>query len=98
MEFAIWTYPWDVRDEGAEQVSSRLRKIGIGEVNLATNYHAVQAFAPHNPERRTHFAHASSYFRPDDRYGRLEPMPYEGMDGNWVADVADGLSDLTLTS
>jgi hypothetical protein len=98
MEFAIWTYPWDVRDEGAEQVSSRLREIGIGEVNLATNYHAVQAFAPHNPERRTHFAHASSYFRPDDRYGRLEPTPYEGMDGNWVADVADGLSDLTLTS
>ena len=98
MEFAIWTYPWDVRDEGAERVGGRLREIGIGEVNLATNYHAVQGFTPHNPVRRTHFAHASSYFRPGDRYGRLEPTPYEGMDGDWVADVADGLSDLTLTS
>ena len=60
MDFAIWTYPWDIRDEGPDRVAERLRGIGIDEVNLATNYHAVQAFAPHNPERRTHFALASS--------------------------------------
>jgi len=98
MDFAIWTYPWDIRDEGPDRVAERLRGIGIDEVNLATNYHAVQAFAPHNPERRTHFALASSYFRPDDRYGRLEPVPYEGMDGDWVAEAADGLGNLTLNS
>lgn len=98
MEFAIWGYPWDVRDEGPKHVADRLREIGVGELNVATNYHAVQAFAPHNPERRTHFAHASSYFKPDGRYGRLEPTPYGGMDGDWIEDIADGLSDLTLTS
>ena len=98
MDFAVWTYPWDVRDEGPDRVASRLCDIGIDEMNLATNYHAVQAFSPHNPERRTHFAHASAYFSPDDRYGQLKPIPYEGMDGDWVADIADDLSDMTLTS
>lgn len=98
MDFAVWAYPWDVRDEGPNRVADRLREIGVDEVNLATNYHAVQAFAPHNPERRTHFAHASSYFAPDDRYGRLEPIPYGGMAGDWVADIANELGDLTLTS
>lgn len=98
MEFAVWAYPWDVRDEGPDRIADRLRGIGVDEVNLATNYHAVQAFAPRNPERRTHFALASAYFRPDDRYGRLEPVPYDDMDGDWVAEVSDGLGELTLTS
>ncbi|WP_254279977.1 hypothetical protein [Haloarcula marina] len=98
MEFATWAYPWDILEEGPETVETRLRDIGIGEVNLATNYHTVQAFAPHNPERRTLFARASSYFETGPAYERLEPVPYEGMDGDWVADVAGGLSDLTLTS
>ncbi|SFG72007.1 hypothetical protein SAMN04488063_2775 [Halopelagius inordinatus] len=100
MDFAVWGYPWDVRDEGPDRVADRLRGIGVDELNLATNYHSVQAFAPHNPERRTHFAHASSYFRPDDGYGRLEPTPYEGMDGDWTDDIAAELADtdISLTS
>ncbi|GGN93982.1 hypothetical protein [Haloarcula pellucida] len=98
MEFATWAYPWDILDEGPAEVEARLRGIGIDEVNLATNYHTVQAFTPHNPERRTLFARASSYFETGPDYGQLEPMPYEGMDGDWVADVADGLTDLTVTS
>lgn len=98
MDFAVWAYPWDVRDERPGHVASRLCDIGIDEINLATNYHAVQAFSPHNPERRTHFAHASAYFSPDGRYGQLEPIPYEGMNGDWVADIADSLHDFTLIS
>jgi len=98
MEFAMWAYPWDLLDEGPARVEMRLRDIGIDELNLATNYHTVQAFAPHNPERRTLFARASSYFEPGPEYGDLEPVPYEGMDGDWVADIAAGLSEVTLNS
>lgn len=98
MEFATWAYPWDILDEGPETTVEQLRDIGVGEINLATNYHAVQTFSPRNPDRKTHFAHASSYFQPDDRYGTLEPTPYEGMDGDWVADVAREIDDLRLTS
>ncbi|WP_128906671.1 hypothetical protein [Halorubrum amylolyticum] len=98
MEFATWAYPWDLRDEGVESVSSRLRGIGVDEVNLATNYHAVQAFSPHDAGQKTHFARASSYFLPDDRYGDLRPTPYEGMDGDWVESITAGAEDLRLTS
>lgn len=92
MDFATWAYAWDLLDEGVESAAARLREMGVTEVNLATNYHHVQAFTPHNPERRTFFAKASSYFRPDDRYGTLEPVPYEGMETDWVAEVAEGLT------
>lgn len=98
MEFATWAYPWDVLDEGPDRVEARLREIGIRELNLATNYHTVQAFTPHNPERRTLFARASSYFEPGPDYGRLEPMPYEGMDGDWVDEIAAELTEIDLTS
>ncbi|MBX0297505.1 hypothetical protein [Haloarcula nitratireducens] len=98
MEFATWIYPWDILEEGPEAVETRLQALGIGELNLATNYHTVQAFTPHNPERRTIFARASSYFDPGQEYGALEPVPYEGMDGDWVAEIAERLTELDLTS
>ncbi|RDZ34051.1 MULTISPECIES: hypothetical protein [unclassified Haloferax] len=98
MEFAIWAYPWDVLDAGPRETGARIAELGVDEVTLATNYHAVQAFAPHNPKRRTFFARASSYFRPDGGYGRLEPIPYEGMTGDWVAGIADGLENVRLNS
>jgi len=98
MEFATWAYPWDVRDEGIGTVSSRLREIGIDELNLATNYHSVQTFSPHNPQQKTHFARASSYFYPDGQYGDLRPTPYEGMNEDWIDLIAAENDDLTLTS
>lgn len=101
MEFAAWGYPWDLIDEGVETVADRLNRIGIGEMNLATNYHHVQAFLPHNPERRTIFARASSYFQPGDGYGRLAPIPYEEMgEDDWLATIDDALAatDLSLNS
>ncbi|AFK21311.1 hypothetical protein E6P09_16910 (plasmid) [Haloferax mediterranei ATCC 33500] len=98
MEFAIWAYPWDLSEEGPDRVTARLTELGIDELNLATNYHTVQAFSPHNPERRTFFARASSYFQPDDGYGRLEPVPYEGMSGDWIDEIAAGLGDIRLNS
>lgn len=102
MEFAAWIYPWDLLDEGVDHVADRLSAVGVDEINLATNYHSVQPFLPHNPERRTFFAHASSYFQPDgDRYGRLKPVPNETMGENdWLERIADRIeeTDLTLNS
>lgn len=94
MEFALWAYPWDMVDEGVASTANRFADMGIGEVNLATNYHHVQAFSPHNPQRRTVFAQASSYFHPGDTYGRLEPIPYGAMaDDDWLAQIDDEVAD-----
>ncbi|WP_101295830.1 alpha-amylase family protein [Halegenticoccus soli] len=98
MDFAMWAYPWDVLDEGVERVSDRLLDLGVTELNLATNYHSVQAFLPHNPERKTFFARASSYFQPGDEYGRLSPVPNETMSGeDWVARIDERVADAPLT-
>lgn len=100
MRFAIWTYPWDLLDEGVEEAAERLLEAGIDEINLATNYHALQAFLPHNPERRTFFSHASAFFQPGDGYEDLRPVPSEPMgDDCWLTSITDQLpDDLTLTS
>ena len=98
MTFATWAYPWDLLDEGVEHVAGRLADIGVDEVNLATNYHSVQTFNPHNPKRRTFFARASSYFQPDDGYGQLKPVPNETMgDSDWLTAIVDGIGDTHLS-
>lgn len=98
MKFAVWAYPWDLLDEGVESVASRLAAGGIDEINLATNYHSVQTFLPHNPERRTFFAHASSYFHPGDGYGRLRPVPNEHLQGDdWIAEIVEGLAETPVS-
>lgn len=102
MQFALWAYPWDLLDKGVESVADRLTEMGIDEVNLATNYHSVQPFLPHNPERKTFFARASSYFHPEEsHYGRLSPVPNEEMgDADWLGMIDDALAgtDITLNS
>lgn len=94
MEYAMWIYPWDLIDEGVQAVADRMLDIGVTELNLATNYHHVQAFTPHNPERRTFFARASSYFQPSDRYEKLAPVPNETMgDADWTGLIAERLAE-----
>lgn len=97
MEFAVWAYPWDLRDEGVDTTIGTLQDLGIGEVNLATNYHSVQTFNPRNPERRTWFSQASSYFQPGDGYGELSPIPNERMDeDDWVAEIGAAFAESPL--
>lgn len=98
MQVALWAYPWDILDEGVESVAERCAELGIDELNLATNYHSVQPFLPHNPERKTFFAHASSYFSPDEeQYGRLSPVANETMgEADWLAQIDDAVADTEL--
>lgn len=97
MDFAIWAYPWDLLDEGVETVADRLAELGIDEVNLATNYHTVQTFHPHNPERSTFFAYPSAYFHPGDEYGRLQPVVNETMgDADWLDEIVEEIEQTHL--
>ncbi len=94
----MWGYPWDLLDEGVETVAERLTNMGITELNLATHYHSVQAFLPHNPERRTFFADSSTYFQPDDRYTAFSPVTNEEMGADdWVATICDRLKGSSLS-
>ncbi|RQH01423.1 hypothetical protein [Natrarchaeobius oligotrophus] len=98
MDVAIWAYPWDFVDGGVESSVDELAAIGVDEINLATNYHAVRSFAPDNPNRRSYFARASAYFQPNEPYGTLEPVPAEAMgDDDWVDDVAATVAETDLS-
>ena len=98
MDVAIWAYPWDLLDEGVESVADCLYAMGVDEISLATNYHHVQTFLPHNPERRTFFARASSYFQPSGDYGDLQPVPNEAMgEDDWLDRIAAVIEDSPLS-
>lgn len=98
MTYAMWTYPWDLLDEGVQTVADRLVDLGISEINLATNYHTVQTFLPHNPERRTFFARPSAYFQPDDGYGELKPVVNERMgEADWLETIDRQLADTPVS-
>ena len=71
----IFLHPWDILDEGSEQVFSRIKEAGIKHVNLATSYHSGRYILPHNPKRKTYFAEEGVvYFRPDPSFFEDTPV------------------------
>ncbi|MFC7231644.1 hypothetical protein ACFQMM_09845 [Saliphagus sp. GCM10025308] len=98
MDFAMWAYPWDLRDQGVDDAVDRLVSAGIDELNVATNYHAVHSYSPTNPTSKSYFARASAYFQPDEGYGDLEPVPADRMgDDDWLAEITDALADSPIS-
>ncbi len=72
---SMWTYLWDIVDEGYEQVFKNLTGNGLTSISLATAYHAGKFLEPHNPKRKVVFLEDGTvYFNPNQRlYGRLHP-------------------------
>ncbi len=81
----IFTYPWDLADEGHDLALGRIAEAGFTAVNLACAYHAGKFLLPHNPRRRVHFAEDGAvYFRPDlTRYGRIQPRVSSLVTDHW---------------
>jgi hypothetical protein len=76
----MWVYPWDILDEGIDQVLAFLaHDVGLDAISLATSYHTVKALLPHNPRRKVFLTESSAlYFRPQlDLYENtpLKPHP-----------------------
>lgn len=71
----MWTYLWDLADEGYREVLGRLHDHGVSGISLATAYHAGKFLAPHNPKRRVVFTEDGTvYFRPKQKeYGLIWP-------------------------
>lgn len=78
MRASLWTYPWDLLDEGVDATLARIADGGgFDGLSLAATYHATKALLPHNPRRRVYFAEDGvAYFRTrPERYGRIKPRP-----------------------
>ncbi len=90
----MWTYPWDLADEGIDRVLGFLKDdLGLTAVSVAAAYHSVQALLPHNPVRKVlTVSDAAVYFAPDwSLYAGTPLRPHvsllqEGKD--WLTAVA----------
>jgi hypothetical protein len=73
----IWTYPWDLLDEGLDISLGRIADAGLNAVSLAVSYHAGMLLLPHNPKTRVRFLEDGAlYFRPTpDAFAGLDVQP-----------------------
>ncbi|MFT3974051.1 MAG: hypothetical protein QM699_11565 [Amaricoccus sp.] len=67
MHFSMWSYPWDVQDQGVSAFADELRdRAGMNAVSLATSYHAGRFLQPRSPGQKAYFPEDGTvYFRPD---------------------------------
>ena len=73
---ALYTYAWDLADEGLETALGRIRPTGINTITLAASYHAGKFLRPHGVGGKVYFpTDGTVYFqaRPE-RYGQIKPL------------------------
>ncbi|MBB4122606.1 hypothetical protein [Martelella radicis] len=68
MNLSMWTYPWDVQDQGLERTFSDLgARAGLNTISLASSYHAGRFLQPRSPAQKAYFPQDGTvYFRPDE--------------------------------
>lgn len=72
----LYTYAWDLIDDGVATVAGRARDAGLDTVTLAASYHAGKFLRPHGRSGKVHFpVDGTVYFaaRPE-RYGSVKPI------------------------
>ena len=63
---SIWSYVWDIVDEGIDEVISALKtEIGLNTLSVATSYHSVDHLRVHRLENNIYNASGAIYFQPD---------------------------------
>ncbi|MBY2964775.1 hypothetical protein HF251_19100 [Rhizobium leguminosarum] len=95
MHLSMWTYPWDIQDQGLAALATDLRgRAGLNTVSLATSYHAGRFLQPRSPRQKACFPEDGTvYFRPDESLWQdklIRPL----MAGN-VTERGDMLEALT---
>jgi len=72
----MWTYLWDLVDEGWTTPLQLMKENGLTHVSLAAAYHAGRFLLPHNPRRKVYFLEDGTvYFAPTmSTYGRIQPI------------------------
>ena len=74
---AIYTYAWDLAEEGVDAAVIRFCDLGLDTVTIAGSYHAGKFLRPHGRSGRVYFPEDGTiYFRSDpNRYGMIKPVP-----------------------
>ncbi|MGH9307760.1 MAG: hypothetical protein ACRD1U_00205 [Vicinamibacterales bacterium] len=72
---SIYTYAWDLADEGVSAAIDGIEALGLDTVTVAASYHAGKFLRPHGRSGKVYFPEDGTvYFNPDPaRYGTLKP-------------------------
>jgi len=95
MHLSMWTYPWDIQDQGLEALAADLAgRARLNTVSMATSYHAGRFLQPRSPQQKAYFPEDGTvYFRPDESLWQgktIRPLMAEN-----VAERGDMLAALT---
>lgn len=74
----MYTYPWDLIDEGVDEALDRITDLtGCTEILLTPSYHVSNYFLPHNPRSPIRFGeNGAVFFRPElSRYETTAMRP-----------------------
>jgi hypothetical protein len=88
---AIYTYAWDLAEEGVDAAVAQFCNLGLDTVTIAGSYHAGKFLRPHGRNGKVYFPEDGTvYFKSDQsRYGAIKPVP------NAMLDHKDVLRELT---
>ena len=106
MRATIYTYPWDLTDEGLDSALDTIaHTAGLNSVSLAQSYHVSTYFLPHNPQRPLYWGEEGAlYFQPSATFydeSPIAPLISNVVDGpDYMRRIADKIKerDLDLTS
>ena len=76
---ALYTYPWDLADEGVDDALDRIVDLtGCTEIQLTPSYHVSNYFLPHNPKSPIRFGeNGAVYYTPQlSRYEGTQLKPH----------------------
>ena len=76
MRATIYTYPWDLTDEGIDSALDTIaHTAGLNSVSLAQSYHISTYFLPHNPRRPLYWGEEGAlYFQPSATFYDESPI------------------------
>lgn len=97
MHLSMWTYPWDIQDQGIDGTFADLRdRAGLNTISLATSYHAGRFLQPRSPEQKAYFPEDGTvYFEPDaDLWSGMEIRPLVASNVAERGDMLKALVDL----
>jgi hypothetical protein len=74
---AIYTYAWDLAEDGVGASVKEFRRLGLDTVTIAGSYHAGKFLRPHGKGGKVYFPEdGTAYFRTNAlRYGAIKPLP-----------------------
>ncbi|MGV3549205.1 hypothetical protein [Rhizobium sp.] len=96
MHLSMWTYPWDVQEQGIDGTFGDLRgRAGLNTISLATSYHAGRFLQPRSPQQKAYFPEDGTvYFKPNaDLWAGKEIVPLEARNVAERGDMLQALVD-----